>query len=335
MARIFVGAKEAILGVPTGRAHSYLVFEDDAGERFVTSLTEVKDRSFQHPFGKFDVTQIHTPYADASESSARVRVEEPLGLAGREAEAVWDLVTQHAREIREEEPAYNPLTQNSNSFVASLLNVVGIDYEDELPHFDGDKVITGNPSPSDYPGIGNLLDFDYALHGTPGRDIIRGAGGADRLAGREGADFLDGRNGSDVLNGDLGNDRLEGGSGGDALLGGRGRDLLWGDGGADRFVFTTVLESSVAASRRDHVEDFARAEGDRLDLRAIDARPEIVGDQAFAWRGAAAFSGPGQLRYTTLGLDTVVTASLDADRAPESSLQLDDHAGLRVSDFLL
>ena len=33
MARILVSAKEAVIGLETGKAHSYLVFEDHAGAR--------------------------------------------------------------------------------------------------------------------------------------------------------------------------------------------------------------------------------------------------------------------------------------------------------------
>ena len=54
MARILVGAKEAVIGLETGKAHSYLVFEDDAGARFVTSLTDVRSEVFP-PSLRFDV----------------------------------------------------------------------------------------------------------------------------------------------------------------------------------------------------------------------------------------------------------------------------------------
>ena len=61
MASILVGAKEAVIGLETGKAHSYLVFEDDAGARSITSLTEVRSEVFP-PSLRFDVEQIGTPY---------------------------------------------------------------------------------------------------------------------------------------------------------------------------------------------------------------------------------------------------------------------------------
>jgi hypothetical protein len=204
MARILVGAKEAVIGLETGKAHSYLVLEDDAGARSVTSLTDVRGEAFP-PSLRFDVEQIGTPYDQAEETDDPNRVERPLDLGGRDAGAVWSLITQQAEAIRDEAPAYNPLTQNSNSFVASLLNVVGVDLERNLPGFDG-RNPTDDPSPSDYPGLRNLLDFDYELVGTAAPDVIRGAGGDDRFSGEGGDDTLLGRRGSDTLAGGPGFD---------------------------------------------------------------------------------------------------------------------------------
>ena len=74
MSSIFVGAKEANLGFEdanlgfdTGKAHSYLVYKNDAGARFVTSLTDVQ-QDFFPPSLRFDVEQINTPYNQAEES---------------------------------------------------------------------------------------------------------------------------------------------------------------------------------------------------------------------------------------------------------------------------
>jgi hypothetical protein len=145
MARILVSAKEAVIGLETGKAHSYLVFEDHAGARFVTSLTDVRSEAFP-PSLRFDVEQIGTPYDQAEETDDPNRVERPLDLGERDAGAVWELITQHAGTIRDEAPVYNPLTQNSNSFVASLLNVVGIDLDRNLPGFDG-RNPTSDPEP--------------------------------------------------------------------------------------------------------------------------------------------------------------------------------------------
>ena len=82
MSGIFVGAKEANLGFETGKAHSYLIYENDAGARFITSLTDVQHDLFP-PRLRFDVEQTNTPYDQAEESREPNRVERPLDLGGR------------------------------------------------------------------------------------------------------------------------------------------------------------------------------------------------------------------------------------------------------------
>src|SRR5215213_879587 len=101
MSRILVGAKQANLGFETGRAHTYLVHENDAGERSVTSLTDVQGELFP-PDLRFDVEQIDTLYDQAEEPNDPNRVERPLDLGGRDADAVWSLIGQHAQEIKDE-----------------------------------------------------------------------------------------------------------------------------------------------------------------------------------------------------------------------------------------
>ena len=133
-----------------------------------------------------------------------------------------------------------------------------------------------------------------------GADRIYGSGGDDR--GYGGAD-------ADVLRGDAGSDILYGGHGNDYLRGGAGADVLSGGGGADRFHFVSLDESRAAEA--DTIQDFRPAEGDRIDLRSIDADSAVAGDQAFTWSGAARFVGRrGQLRAE----DDRIEADLDGDR---------------------
>ena len=92
-------------------------------------------------------------------------------------------------------------------------------------------------------------------------------------------------------------DRLSGGAGNDTLLGGKVKDVLIGDAGADRFVFASAKDT-VVGSKRDVVV-FSRAEGDRIDLSAIDASTRASGDQSFTWTGSGTFSKvAGQLTFS-------------------------------------
>jgi hypothetical protein len=206
MSKIFLVAKGAhTLGFETGKSHCYLVYERDTGERFVTSLSDVSVDPFPILRLRFNVTQIGIPYDQAQETSDLNRAERLLDFGGRDVDAVWSLITQHALEIKAQAPDYLVLTQNSTSFIASLLNVVGLDFVNNLPPFNGNHP-SNNPQPSDYPGYANLLDFDYRLTGTSTDDVIRGAGGSDTLRGGLGAHALTGNQGSDVLDGGPGLD---------------------------------------------------------------------------------------------------------------------------------
>jgi Ca2+-binding RTX toxin-like protein len=131
-------------------------------------------------------------------------------------------------------------------------------------------------------------DGDNGLAGFNGDDYLLGLGGDDKISGDNGNDALFGMDGIDTLNGGSGNDWLWGGMGGDSLTGGIG---------GDTFSWNDTAESGTASWTRDSVEDFNRAEGDRLDLANIDANVYTPGNQAFTFIGTADFSGIGQIRY--------------------------------------
>ncbi|WP_192931228.1 calcium-binding protein [Gemmobacter serpentinus] len=99
--------------------------------------------------------------------------------------------------------------------------------------------------------------------------------------------------------GTIGNDAIFGQSGANRLTGGEGFDQLTGRGGADTFVWRSHTEARVASNNIDIVMDFNRAQGDKIDLRGIDADPTRAGDQAFTFIGDKAFTGAkGQLRFS-------------------------------------
>ncbi len=107
---------------------------------------------------------------------------------------------------------------------------------------------------------------------------------------------------ANLLNGAAGNDTIGGGDGVDTLIGGIGQDNLAGGGANDRFRFTTLADSTVAAP--DVVLDFNQVtEFDRIELTLIDANPNLAGNQAFIYRGAAFTGAAGDLRVVTIGVD--------------------------------
>ena len=58
----------------------------------------------------------------------------------------------------------------------------------------------------------------------------------------------------------------------------------------------------------------------------------MSGDQAFAWRGTAAFNGAGQIRWVASGTDRIIAGSTDGDSQAEFEINL---VGLNraVSEF--
>ena len=107
--------------------------------------------------------------------------------------------------------------------------------------------------------------------------------------------------------------RIVGGSGYDTLSGGLGKDVLAGGDGADKFVFASVADSNALA--RDIILDFAQG-GDKIDLSAIDA-VQGGSDSAFNFVGSAALQNAGDLRAYASGANTVVTADVNGDHAPD------------------
>ena len=113
-----------------------------------------------------------------------------------------------------------------------------------------------------------------------------GTAGADTLNGGAGDDILNGLGGNDVLNGRAGNDQLDGGAGADILAGGAG---------ADRFIYKTQADSPFAPGSRDQIMDFSHADGDKLDLSAIDANLVASGHLPFHLAGSSFTHHAGEL----------------------------------------
>ena len=155
------------------------------------------------------------------------------------------------------------------------------------------KIVEQNSSSSSSTLVGNgsvsstVVNGNGTAYAGPGRGLITGGGGDDKLFGGAGDDVLQGNGGDDTLYGGTGDDILRGGAGkdtlwgaagDDVLVGGGGSDVLHGGGGADIFRY---LDLSEAPSER--IVDFSQADGDKIDLFAIDARPGASGDQAFTF----------------------------------------------------
>jgi Ca2+-binding RTX toxin-like protein len=110
-----------------------------------------------------------------------------------------------------------------------------------------------------------------------------------------------------------------------------------GGAGADTFRFELSSETGTA-SAADRVLDFSQADGDLIDLSAIDANSTVSGDQAFSFIGTDTFvSGTrGQLRFENRGDgNTWVQADLDGNMAADFEIMLAGSRTLTAADFVL
>ena len=212
---------------------------------------------------------------------------------------------------------------------------------------------------------------DDTLAGEAGHDTLDGGAGADQMAGGAGNDVFIVDNVGDSVSeqADAGTDTVRtslltytlganfenlayvgvgdgdfrgtgnaaanaiaGSTGDDTLDGADGADTLTGGTGSDTFLFASASESAPGAA--DRVTDFVFAQGDRLDLHAIDANTGSGGDQAFSFIGTAALSGvAGQLRYEAADGVTSVLGDVDGDGSAD--LQIDLAGTITVTEAML
>ena len=192
-----------------------------------------------------------------------------------------------------------------------------------------DNGIRGNAGDNVLSGLGGN-DF---ISGGNGNDHILGGSGADSLSGDAGNDTLDGGLGNDFLYGGLGNDTLIGGEGADRLTGGLGADTLTGGAGADKFIFNTGDSPN---SGYDWINDFSRADGDKICVNSIDANSNTAIEDKFTWRGADAFTHhAGELRYAVTGGNTYVYGDTNGDGVADFTIALHGAIALQVTDFIM
>jgi Ca2+-binding RTX toxin-like protein len=207
------------------------------------------------------------------------------------------------------------------------------------------------------------------LYGDDGNDVLRGGAGADVLQGSDGIDTasyyagsvgvvislqigfgnggdaqgdvltgienLSGSQGHDSLVGNSGTNMLQGWNGSDALTGGGGKDTLTGGAGGDRFLYAAIGDSLVGANA-DRITDFSHAQGDKIDLSAIDASTAVTGNQTFSFIGTGLYTGvAGQLRYAAAGGVTTIAGDVDGNGTSDFHIQLTRAIALVAGDFVL
>ncbi len=164
-----------------------------------------------------------------------------------------------------------------------------------------------------------------------GSDTVRLAS-IEQLIGSDFADRLAASDAGNTLSGGVGDDVIIGGAGADTLTGGGGADTLTGGAGSDTFVFTAITDSKTTAA--DKILDFSHAEGDRIDLSAIDANTKVSGNQAFAIANSFTKSA-GQMVLTAESGGYYLEGDVNGDGAVDFGLHIVTHTPLAAADFYL
>ena len=118
------------------------------------------------------------------------------------------------------------------------------------------------------------------------------------------------------------------------LLGSSAAMCSTGRGGADRFGYRP--ERRQPAEGSDRINDFSRAEGDRIDLASIDANEQAAATRRSSFIGQGQFTAAGQLRCYQQNGDTVIEANTtDLTAGAEMIIVLDPLATLKGRRLLL
>jgi hypothetical protein len=208
------------------------------------------------------------------------------------------------------------------------------------------------PTPGQFnASIWSLTNIDPTslLHttGSSGNDEVLGwsaadvmvlGGGADEAAGGAGNDTIFGDAGDDIMSGGSGTDTLHGGANLDTITGGLGKDIMDGGLDADLFDFN-VKKDSVKGANRDVITDFSGVIGgelDRIDLRTIDAKSGVNGNQKFKFIGGQKFHDTkGELHIVKKVGFVIVEGDINGDGKADFQIQVDDVLNLAKGDFLL
>jgi hypothetical protein len=154
----------------------------------------------------------------------------------------------------------------------------------------------------------------------------------ENAMGGNSADVLIGNFAANQLFGGMGNDRISGGAGNDYIVGGQGADRLTGSVGSDLFVYPSLKGSGIGLGKRDIITDFNMQEGDRIDISAIDADPQLSGRQTLQYIDSNMFTGaPGEVRFSS----GILQVNLSQDSSPDIEIQLDRVIEFGISALVL
>jgi Ca2+-binding RTX toxin-like protein len=156
---------------------------------------------------------------------------------------------------------------------------------------------------------------------------------AQNFIGSAGKDSYTGTIFDDTAEGGKDKDTLRGDAGADTIDGGQGADKLYGGADADTFVFDKG-DTGKQKNQADTIYDFVIADGDSIDLSAIDANGRKANDQSFTFIGGQAFHDKaGELRLVKEKSDTWILGDTNGDGKADFIIHLDDAVKLKAEHF--
>lgn len=148
-------------------------------------------------------------------------------------------------------------------------------------------------------------------------------------------DTITGGTRADTLYGYGGSDTINGGAGRDILVGGEDKDSLTGGAGADKFTYWSDEDSGRRIADRDTILDFSHADGDKIDLKAIDADEHTDAvNEKFSF--VSAFSGEaGELLVKQVANGWLVQGDTDGRGGADFAILVQADGPLVMADFVL
>ncbi|MFB2552213.1 calcium-binding protein [Ensifer soli] len=221
--------------------------------------------------------------------------------------------------------------------VKNIEEVRGTAFNDKFTGNSGDNLFQGGKGRDTY--IGGAGSDTVRLETSGGVDHgarvdLRLASGQiqdDGFGNRElarGIENVEGTQAGDIIILGRFDGYATGGDGDDTLVAGAGENWFAGGGGADIFIFMSTRDSAAGTTKRDFIDDFSAAEGDKLDLSGLGAMNFV---------GRAGISGgTSQLAYAfnTDG-NTIVSADIGGDGRADLQFLLRGKIALTETDFIL
>ena len=213
---------------------SHLQFINWSNQHEIEIDNDIAPQDWSFRVDAVDPATFNRPASDYANTGA-------IDLGGRLAENVWALAIQATNSMDAAGLTYELLTQNSNSFINSLMLSLGININSYL------STATPQNDGLGFVGVGTDVrdKVVFTISGTNGDDWFFSGAKNDVLYGGNGNDFYFGGGGGDVIGMGAGNDWVEGGAAADTIFGGDDTDTLAYTGSSA--AVTIYLSSNYAA----------------------------------------------------------------------------------------